>query len=144
MGHLEVPFKEQSCEHDSMDVERDAMEEKMRLLEAHLRAGKTAAWFAEGRMNLGDQRKVQTFRAGGFVLPVRVDSEVWCAASVGSSVCWPPLAKAGGLPARIGCKVFRLCESSHELLAVECPEGDERARMIHLAIYAHSEVQAAV
>merc|ERR1711908_128521 len=120
------------------------MGEVMKKFEDHLSGGGAAAWFAEGRMNLGDIRQVQVFRAGAFVLPVRVDCEVWCVGYVGNSTCWPPLAKFGGYPARIGVKLEKLCESSHELLAANCAGDDERAKTIFLANLAQNKVQELV
>jgi len=116
-GHLEVPFKDQKTSAtNSMKVEVDVMEDISRHFEELAKENCIAGWFPEGRMNLGDTSKVQLFRAGGFRLPARVDCEMWCMVFIGNGACWPPRAQFGGAPASIGCKVFRLCESTHDML----------------------------
>merc|ERR1712048_948360 len=92
--------------------------------------------------NLRDPEKVEVFHSGGLSMAARHDVEVWCFASVGNAVCWPRTAPAGGRPCRIGCKIFRLCESTHSFLA-NAGES-ERDRAAYLANAAHSRVQAAV
>ncbi|CAK9087310.1 cGMP-dependent protein kinase 2 (cGK 2) (cGK2) (cGMP-dependent protein kinase II) (cGKII) [Durusdinium trenchii] len=101
------------------------------------------AWFPEGLMNRGDPEILQEFRAGAFAVPVKTDVEIWCIAAVGCNVCWPVKAAVGGLPARIGLKVFRLTDSSHKLIE-DLKDCDERAKALHIAGLAKSAVQEGV
>merc|ERR1712048_355970 len=83
-------------------------------------------------------------------IPARIDVEVWCFAFVGCARSWPDKAQTGGLPARIGCHVFRVCESTETLFASSSAiaklgeEPDETAKSTYLANLAQTQVQAKV
>ncbi|CAK9065264.1 unnamed protein product [Durusdinium trenchii] len=145
MGLPEVPFK--ACagggETSNMTVEKNLMEERLNAFNDHVRSGGVGAWFPEGLMNRGDPEILQEFRAGAFAVPVKTDVEIWCIAAVGCNVCWPVKAAVGGLPARIGLKVFRLTDSSHKLIE-DLKDCDERAKALHIAGLAKSAVQEGV
>jgi len=137
MGHLDVPS----------ESTEELMAERQQILEDHLRRGGIAGWFPEGKMNPGDTHKVQTFRADGMAMAVRVDVEVWCVAFVGNSRCWPRKAAVGGFPSRLGASIFRLCDSTHGLLEeAALPEGadDEQAKSTYLANRAQAEIKTKV
>mmetsp|Transcript_89774 Transcript_89774/g.253166 ORF Transcript_89774/g.253166 Transcript_89774/m.253166 type:complete len:296 (-) Transcript_89774:201-1088(-) len=146
MGHLSVPFK-QSGATGSFEVDKELMAESLRDLERHANDGGIVAWYPEGTINKQDPRTVGMFRAGGFVIPVNLDSEIWCIASVGNQDCWPPKAAVGGRPAKIHIRIFELCESSHCCLdAVNRPNelSNAKARQVYLANHAHRKVQEAI
>jgi len=147
MGHFSVPFK--SRDANTMSVDKDAMAERQRQMEAHVAGGGYAAWFPEGRLNPEDCSKVGQFRAGGMMLCCKTDVEVWCVAQVGNAVMWPRKAPVGGRPAKIGLKIFRLCESSKEFVAgvVSADLSEEerlRAESIFFANRAQAEIQTSV
>mmetsp|Transcript_80607 Transcript_80607/g.152213 ORF Transcript_80607/g.152213 Transcript_80607/m.152213 type:complete len:409 (-) Transcript_80607:60-1286(-) len=141
MGHLSIPFKAASEDSKDMSVDKEAVEQRMKVLTEHLASGGNAAWFPEGTINRGDTQQVQTFRAGGFAPVIQLDAEVWCLAQVGNSVFWPARAPVGGRPCRIGYKIMRICESTHAFCA---HEADERAKALHLANSAHEKAQEAL
>lgn len=141
MGHLSIPFKASSEDSKDMSVDKEAVEQRMKVLTEHLASGGNAAWFPEGTMNRSDTLKVQTFRAGGFAPVIKVDAEIWCLAQVGNSVFWPARAQVGGRPCRIGYKIIRICESTHQFCA---KESDDRAKALLLANSAHDKAQAAL
>jgi len=145
-GHIAVPFKAGS-DINSFELDRELMAKRQQDLEDHVRQGGVGGWFPEGRLNPGDVSVVGQFRAGGFILPVHVDVEVWCAAFVGNSVCWPRASGVGGHAASIGARHFRLCESSWDFVS-KANGGpgleDEQAACRFLANAAHARVQKAV
>merc|ERR1719433_236679 len=112
-GHLCVPFKSRG--ENDFSVDKDKVAEVQRIMEEHVAAGNIGAWFPEGKLNTGDATQLQTFRAGGFALPAKIDCEIWCVAHVGIGACWPASGTLGGKPCRIKVKYFRLCESSSAL-----------------------------
>jgi len=138
MGHESVPFKQDEATQ-KWTLDKEEMAARMKDLEAHVDRGGHLAWFPEGALNLGDPHKVGMFRAGGFVIPVHIDVEIWIMAAVGNSVCWPPSSTVGGRPATMALKMFRLCESSHDFLS-KLPD-DEKERSVFLANTAHDRVQ---
>lgn len=140
---LPVPFKSAG---EGMEVDRDKMAITLERLEKHVSAGGTGAWFPEGRLNKEDPATVQLFRAGAFVLPVKLDVEIWLISFCGNAVCWPRTSTFGGRPAKIGVHATRLCISSHQLLAehFSSQDSDERARSVFLASRAQQEVQKCV
>lgn len=146
-GHLFVPFKSKALS-DDMGVDKDKVAEVQQAMEVHVAAGNVGAWYPEGKLNLGDQSQLQTFRAGGFALPAKVDCEIWCIAHVGNGVCWPAKATLGGKPCRIKVKYFRLCESSKALADTmpAPPAGEDplRARSIFLAQRAQAAMQSEI
>merc|ERR1712217_673673 len=114
----------------------------------HVKAGGIAGWFPEGRMNKGDNvLEVGTFRAGGFLLPTRVDVEIWCVAFVGCADCWPRKDALGGRPSRVGVKISKFCDSSW---AAASAEGggpglqDEKQASVFFASATHEIIQSAV
>jgi len=144
MGHTSVPFKATGAD-GTFELDKELMAQRQKEMELHVASGGIAGWFPEGTMNRGDVREVSTFRAGGFSLAVRLDLEVWCVAFHGNTTCWPRTAAVGGRPARIGVKIFRLCDSTHAFVKdAKVDLSDERAASIYLANAAHDQVQAAV
>mmetsp|Transcript_18432 Transcript_18432/g.53556 ORF Transcript_18432/g.53556 Transcript_18432/m.53556 type:complete len:137 (+) Transcript_18432:3-413(+) len=111
-----------------------------------MRAGGIGAWFPEALRNRGNPFVLQQFRAGGFEPTVRLDTEIWCICLAGTSTCWPRRALIGGLPGHVDVKVFRLCESSRDLLAgsASAKEAEERDQAIFLANHAREAMQAAL
>merc|ERR1712187_826566 len=104
--------------------------------EDHVAKGGMVCWYPEGILNKGNPQHPNTFRAGGFVIPVNLDVELWCFASFGVQDCWPVKAAAGGRPANIKCRLSQLCESSHACLAAASSldtTADHHARCIYLA-----------
>lgn len=145
-GHIPVPFKE-ALNQANYAVDSEKMNQEIDALEAYMRKGGIVTWFPEGNRNRDDARQLKQFRAGGFVLPARVDCEIWCFALAGTSDCWPVADVIGGKPARLGCTIFRLCGSSHELLAdADVPEGaeSERAKCLFLANLVQKRIQGEV
>jgi len=147
MGHLSVPFK--STDVEKFDVDKAEVEKRMKAMDAHIKAGGYGGWFPEGRVNPGDPHEVQTFRAGGFKVAVANDVEVWCLAQVGNSATWPKKSAIGGRPARIGYKIFRVCESTKEFCANAAfdnsdAEAAEKVKCMFLANSCKDKVQAAV
>mmetsp|Transcript_7858 Transcript_7858/g.17268 ORF Transcript_7858/g.17268 Transcript_7858/m.17268 type:complete len:396 (+) Transcript_7858:76-1263(+) len=145
MGHLSVPFKSQDVE--KFDVDKVEVEKRVQAMDEHIRNGGYGGWFPEGRVNPGDPMEIQTFRAGGFTVAVKNDVEVWCLAQLGNAVTWPRKAPVGGRPARIGYKIFRVCESSHAFCAnapVTDEQGAEKAKQMYLANHCKDKVQEAV
>jgi len=140
-GHLSVPFKGVPG-GDDFTIDKELMAERLQMLEDHSKAGGMVGWFPEGAMNKGDPLKVGTFRAGGFAIPVHIDTEIWCMASVGNTVCWPRSSALGGRPGNVGIKFFQLCESSHDFVS-HLPDN-EKERSIFLANKAHDAVQGGV
>jgi len=145
MGHVQVPFKASGTE-GGFEVDKELMAVRQREMEEHVAAGGIAGWFPEGTINKGDPREVGLFRAGGFLIPVHLDVEVWCAAFQGNGVCWPRTAAAGGRPARIGVKIVKLCDSSRAFFTSEgnVDPSDEQAAARFLANKAHDQVQDGV
>jgi len=146
MGHLLVPFKTNSAS-EGMQVDKEEMAKQQERLEKHVLAGGIAAWFPEGTLNRGDPIVPGQFRAGGFVLPARIDVEIWGIAFVGPSDCWPSTQKFGGLPSLVCANMFQIHPSSHELLSTE--QGgpgleDEREASIYLAEYCRRTITAEV
>lgn len=143
-GHLTVPFKSQHLE--DMSVENDKMDLNLKLMEHHLRQGRISSWFPEGVMNRSDQPlQLGKFRARGFRVATRVDTEVWCIASVGIAGCWSPRSPVGGMPAHMACRIFKLCDSSFSFLQESgMSSADERDQCIFLADATKSRIQAAV
>eukprot|EP00927_Polykrikos_kofoidii_P078603 TRINITY_DN75407_c0_g1_i1.p1 TRINITY_DN75407_c0_g1~~TRINITY_DN75407_c0_g1_i1.p1 ORF type:complete len:349 (-),score=58.86 TRINITY_DN75407_c0_g1_i1:71-1030(-) len=147
-GHISVPFKVSEKDLTSVDFDNESMAERWKVVEEHVHTGGIACWFPEGSINPGDPEKVLTFHTGGFSVPVNVDCEVWCLAIVGNSRSWPKEAAVGGLPARIGVSVFKLCDSSHKLFAEaglpEAQSDDEQRKSMLLANRSHDGIQAKV
>ncbi|CAE7560337.1 LPAT1 [Symbiodinium natans] len=145
IGLSEVPFKAAPDDVSSMAVEKEAMEEQLQAFAEHIKQGGVGAWFPEGLRNRGDPLILQDFRAGAFVTAVQTDVDVWCLASVGTNVCWPVKSLVGGLPARIGVRMWHM-GSSHELLAAESLPMDcgVRAKAIRLAELAKASMQAGI
>jgi len=144
MGHLPVPFKTDDVDSTNMDVDKAGMSECQQKLEDWVRLeGGGGGWFPEGRLNPGDTHKVGLFRAGGMAMAARLDLEIWGLAFCGNTVTWPRKAALGGRPARIGAKVFCVCESTHEVLrAAGLMDGsDERTQAVCLANFAQQKVQ---
>lgn len=138
MGHIAIPFKGGKGS-DNMELDKDLLVERQKEFENHVMQGGIGAWYPEGKM--GDSTDLAQFRAGGFVLAVDNDVEIWCAAHVGNSVCWPRKATVGGRPCRIGFKLFKLCDSSHDFVK---DAGDARARAVFLANASRDRIQQAV
>eukprot|EP00416_Gambierdiscus_australes_P024019 CAMPEP_0171074246 /NCGR_PEP_ID=MMETSP0766_2-20121228/12014_1 /TAXON_ID=439317 /ORGANISM="Gambierdiscus australes, Strain CAWD 149" /LENGTH=286 /DNA_ID=CAMNT_0011531015 /DNA_START=53 /DNA_END=913 /DNA_ORIENTATION=+ len=144
MGHMTVPFKASGAD-GSFELDKEKMAERQREMELHVASGGLAGWFPEGTMNRGDPREIGIFRAGGFVLAVHVDVEVWCVAFHGNTACWPRTAAVGGRPSKIDVKICKLCDSSWAYVREgKVDLGDERAASMHLANGAHAEVQKAI
>lgn len=144
MGHLAVPFKAKSAE-GTFELDKDLMAVRQKELEEHVAAGGIAGWYPEGTINRDDTREVKTFRAGGFALAAHLDVEIWCVAFQGNAICWPGSASLGGRPARIGAKIFKLCDSSHSFIAAgNVNPSDEREASIRLANCAHDQTQSHV
>lgn len=145
MGMVEVPFKNARDESD-WSCDEEAMSVSFQRLEAHLWRGGVAAWYPEGLMNRDDGKQVGFFRAGGFAMPVKGDCEIWGAALVGTSHCWPRKSPLGGSPARIQCKFFKICDSSLACVEAAGLKGNdnERERCIYLANHARQKMQVAV
>lgn len=144
MGHKAVPFKS-GGPSGTFEVDKELMAVRQKELQDHVAAGGLAGWFPEGTINKGDIREVKTFRAGGFTLAVHVDVEIWCVAFQGNTACWPATAAVGGRPAKIGVKIFKLCDSSHSLiLNSNIDLSDDRAASLQLANCAHGKVQLLV
>lgn len=152
MGHIAATLQSSD---DKVEIVRDGSEEgnetsegsqrTQRPLDEYVTNGGWACWFTEDSPNSDDSSKVGQFSASGMALAVRIDVEVWCFAFVGNSVCWPQAETIGGLPARLGLSVLRLCESSHQFLeeAESLPENaDEIAKASHLADAARGEIQS--
>jgi len=117
-------------------------------LEQHLQQGGNTSWYPEGTINK-NPCILQKFRAGGFVLPLKVDTEIWCMAFVGNPTSWPRGSILGGAPARIGVKVWRVCESSYEFRAAhnelsESDSADDKGKAVSWARYVESDFQKAV
>lgn len=145
MGHLAVPFVASDATEGGFELDAELMAMRQQELEEHVAGGGLGGWYPEGRMNPGDTREVGMFRAGGFTLPARVDSTIWCVAFRGNDVCWPRTASVGGRPARIGIKIFKLCESTHEFVRNGIgSSADEKAASRYMANQAHDKVQAAI
>eukprot|EP00439_Symbiodinium_sp_Y106_P083696 s684_g24.t1 len=125
----------------SLAVEKDAMEEKLKAFAEHVQGGGVGAWFPEGMRNRGDPLVLQEFRAGAFSVAVQTDVDVWCLAMLGTNVCWPVESLVGGIPARIGIRMWKL-GSSHALLAAESlPDCDTRTKAIRLAGLVKASIQ---
>jgi len=144
-GHLIVPFK--SSGDSDFSVDKEAAAEVQSLFQEHVADGGIGVWYPEGKMNTGDVTKLNIFRAGGFLLPAKIDCEIWCVAHLGNAACWP-LSGLGGKPCNIEAQFFRLCESSKDLAdSMPAPKAGEdllRARSIFLANQAQEAMQAAV
>jgi len=147
MGQIEVPFEKDGA-NGGFQVNKELMDARMLVLEQHLQQGGNTSWYPEGTINK-NPRTLQKFRAGGFVLPLKVDTEIWCMAFVGNQESWPRGSILGGAPARIGVKVWRVCESSYEfqaahndLLETECT--DDKGKAISWARLLEREFQKAV
>jgi len=146
MGHLFVPFTTSSAEA-GMQVDKDKMQVVQQALEDHVRAGGVAAWFPEGALNKGDPAEPAQFRAGGFVLPARVDVEIWGIAFLGTGDCWPPTENFGGRPSRVWASCFKIHSSSHDVLSGEMGGPgleDERAASLYLAEFCHAQIRSEV
>jgi len=148
MNHVVVPFRKIGSElelgEEAMETDKELMVKRMQVLEDHVAEGGMVAWFPEGLLNKGDPQHLNMFRAGGFVIPVNLDVEVWCFASVGVQECWPVKAALGGRPANIMCRLSQLCESSHACLATASSfntMADQHARCVYLANLAHDRTQ---
>jgi len=141
IGLAEVPFKASAGDFSSLAVEKDAMEEKLKAFAEHVQGGGVGAWFPEGMRNRGDPLVLQEFRAGAFSVAVQTDVDVWCLAMLGTNVCWPVESLVGGIPARIGIRMWKL-GSSHALLAAESlPDCDTRTKAIRLAGLVKASIQ---
>jgi len=137
--------KKKVAEIDKIRMDMNAR--SLQAFEEHVLAGGTAVWFPEGQMNRYSPLELGCFRPGPFCLPLRVDMELWCAAFVGVSDCWPSSALLGGRPARIKIALFKLCDSSHALVseALGSPGAEDmRAATAWLANTAHDAVQVSV
>lgn len=143
MGLPEVPFKA-SAKALNLEVDCDLMDDRLRAFADHVQSGGVGSWFPEGLRNRGDPHQLQMFRAGSFVIPARLDVEIWCIALVGTNLTWPTSTLLGGRPSRVGAKCFRLAESSRALLAgAPLPEpAAERERAVFLAERCKEAVQA--
>lgn len=108
IGLAEVPFKASAGDFSSLAVEKDAIEEKLKAFAEHVQGGGVGAWFPEGMRNRGDPLVLQEFRAGAFSVAVQTDVDIWCLAMLGTNVCWPVESLVGGIPARIGIRMWKL------------------------------------
>merc|ERR1712039_296116 len=119
-----------------------------RTMEDHVAAGNLGAWYPEGKLNTGNPCQLQTFRAGGFTLPAKIDCEIWCIAHVGNATCWHPKASVGGQPCHIKVKYFRLCESSFALAdsmpKIASSDDPVRARSLYIAKCAQEAMQSVI
>ncbi|CAE7789914.1 unnamed protein product, partial [Symbiodinium necroappetens] len=67
--------------------------------------------------------------------------DIWCLAMLGTNVCWPVESLVGGIPARIGIRMWKL-GSSHALLSAESlPDSDTRTKAIRLAALVKASMQ---
>lgn len=141
IGFAEVPFKASAGDFSSLAVEKDAIEEKLKAFAEHVQGGGVGAWFPEGMRNRGDPLVLQEFRAGAFSVAVQTDVDIWCLAMLGTNVCWPVESLVGGIPARIGIRMWKL-GSSHALLSAESlPDSDTRTKAIRLAALVKASMQ---
>merc|ERR1712187_807628 len=79
----------------------------------------------------------------------RVDVEIWLIAFVGNAVSWPRKYSIGGLPARVGVRIWKFCDSSHQFLeSASLPangtDDADRKRAVYLSNETHKAVQDAV
>jgi len=141
MGHLAVPFKDTGKNSTTFEVDKEGMVKVMEQYEAHLASGESCAWYPEGQVHRGECTNLQQFRAGGLVIAVRNDVELWSMAMVGNAMCWPGNEAIGGYPADIGGKIECICKSSKEFFASEERGADERAKSVYLANYTQERMQ---
>lgn len=144
-GHIPLPFK--SSAGDNFELDKGETDKKMAELDAHVKAGGAAGWFPEGRIKTGNMHEIGAFRAGGFKLTVDNDMEVWAIVNVGNSLFWPKKASAGGIPCRIGYKVFKVCDSSAEMCAHVAASGGKdvkRCQAEWMANHAQDMFQKAI
>jgi 1-acyl-sn-glycerol-3-phosphate acyltransferase len=137
MGHLPL----------SVETSEESEENRQcRLLEECLVQGGTyGAWFAEGKRNTDNPRKVGPFEACNLELAVRLDVEVWCFTFVGNEKCWPDDASVGGFPAHLGLCMSRFCDSTRQFLEDAenlAEDADDRTKATRLANNARKEMQS--
>lgn len=142
MLHLPIPFKNDAGDSKTFEVDKDKLAKIMEEYEAHLKSGGFCAWYPEGQVNRAECSKLQQFRAGGYGIAVRNDIELWCATFCGNAVTWPYYEQMGGHPAKIGVKVWRLCESTKEWLAKNAPGKTGRDAEIFFADHTQTLIQA--
>jgi len=112
-GHIEVPFQASKTTDTNMSVDKNVLEERMKVFSKHIEGGGTGSWYPEGRLNREDHQKVGMFRAGGFAIAEEADVEMWGLAFVGVNTCWPSRSSMGGRPCHIKMRLFLICESTH-------------------------------
>jgi hypothetical protein len=142
MLHLAVPFKDDSGASKSFQVDKEKLAVAMEEYEQHLKNGHFCAWYPEGQVNRGDCTQLQTFRAGGYGIAIRNDIEMWCVTFCGNAIVWPYREPIGGMPARVGAKVWCLCDSTKEWLAKNAPGKIERDAELFFADHTKDLLQS--
>lgn len=150
-GHYAIPFKSHETKKAAgegggsvadFSVDKDAVAVVMDQFTDWVRQGNIGCWFPEGRLNPVPS-KLQTFRAGGFKIALEVDCEVWATVAAGFEVYWHRKAPIGGAPASCKMKAFKVCDSTHSLVAdlANGQDVDDKEKCLLIANYAQAEMQ---
>merc|ERR1712136_377879 len=129
-GHIEVPFQASKTTDTNMSVDKNVLEERMKVFSKHIEGGGTGSWYPEGRLNREDHQKVGMFRAGGFAIAEEADVEMWGLAFVGVNACWPSRSSMGGRPCHIKMRLFLICETPISICARMVSPGIRSATQV--------------